>query len=82
MCIGRDARINNSRVISRIIIRYFELLSARLHPSVANEEAKAFEFTLGVRYRANTVTSRMWGEDYRRQTKAKTPIRYVHSCVL
>lgn len=62
MCIGRDARINNSRVISRIIIRYFGLLSARLHPSVANEEAKALEFTRGVRYRANTVTSRMWGE--------------------
>lgn len=80
MCIGRDARINNSRVISRIIIRYFAVYRRAFTPSVANEEAKALEFTRGVRYRANTVTSRMWG-DYRRQTKVKTPIRCVHSRV-
>lgn len=60
MCIGRDARINNSRVISRIIIRYFGLYIDAPSP-LSREEANALEFTRGVRYRANTVTSRMWG---------------------
>lgn len=39
MCIGRDARINNSRVISRALLSD---ISTRLHsPRIANEEAKA-----------------------------------------
>lgn len=43
MCIGRDARINNSRVISRALLSDISAcISTRLHsPPIANEEAKA-----------------------------------------
>lgn len=43
MCIGRDARINNSRVISRALLSDISAcISTRLHsPSVVNEEVKA-----------------------------------------
>lgn len=39
MCIGRDVRINNSRVISRIIIRYFGLYIGAPSP-LSREEAR------------------------------------------
>lgn len=65
MCIGRDARINNSRVISRIIIRYIGVyvISTRIHPQgFASEEALAYGFTRSTLPLLNTVTGAIRGK--------------------
>ena len=63
MCSGRDARINNSRVISHIIIRYIQLYIKHLRPSVCQPatrvnaiERDRTRSTLGV-YAENVPTS-------------------------